>query len=105
MAYGFLCAHCGHQSSAHVAWDGRVNHANEHLRGFKFTLEKCPGFTYQKSDEASAVEMFREEPVPYFPDFLRERAERLDGNERERNGPINHSVIAIIGGHVVDIGS
>ena len=57
MADGMLCVHCGWQETEHDEglMPGDKKLAKIHLSGRKKTLEQCPGFTPEDTEEAERL--------------------------------------------------
>ncbi len=63
MAYGFDCKHCGHGESPHLQPSllGEEE-ASSKKKGYRFSLEKCPEFTYAKKDYPVLIAEARADP-------------------------------------------
>lgn len=113
MAYGLRCAKCGHQETNHEIGPND----EKHLRGYRYSLENCPGFSYKKEDEKDAVSEYLGELIggysicESFPHRLRHRAKKLeekywrdlgypDGRPRRSD-----MVLLLTPSGVIDIGS
>ncbi len=81
MAYGFICRNCGYQEAGHKKRD-----EVEHIRGYHFSLQNCPGFEYRKKDISEAIEIYRDDDQdtrPPFPNSLIVIADALDAQDPE----------------------
>lgn len=105
MAYGLCCAKCGLQETQHDSGLEEGEDGNKCVPGYRYSFNRCSGFSYRRKDHEVAVEEFMRDPIESFPEYLRRRAEK----RRELETvflPINHSVWLILpNGQVVDIGS
>ena len=121
MAYGFQCAKCGHQEINHEI--GLEPEEEGYLRGYRYSLENCPVFSYKKKDKTDVVNEYLGDVVgdtfdspknsDLVPDQFRERVKKLEKKYWTDlgypDGPprmINDQILMILrDGRVVDIGS
>lgn len=67
-------------------WDDFVKFSQSVLRGYRFSLDNCPGFVYRKTDHRRVVLAAAGSPghICYLPKFLQRRAEKiLDARQRQ----------------------
>ena len=100
-----------------------TDYSTEHLRGYKYSLEDCPGFAYREKTETDVVNSYLDDVVgdesngpkdsDFVPDQFRKRVKKLEEKYWRdlgypNGGPrmFNDQVPMILAdGRVVDIGS
>jgi hypothetical protein len=121
MAYGFRCVYCGYQETSHLVG----SEGEPQARGYKFSLEKCPGFKYREKDYGALVEERFDDLMGKYkyqnhqvlatdlPEGIDEQAEEMVKKHwlelgYSEDGPqmFNHEIWVILSnGQVIDIGS